>query len=203
MLWLLGPFCLSYVLFLFPRAYHFEVLDRYLLPLMPPMIALLLRLYQQWNGPRLPAGSILALTVYSLLAIAGTHDWFARYRAQLTAINEVRAAGVPRTEIQGGFEYDGWTQLEKSGYADDPHLEDFSSRTPSLSRDRKECGLDYSKSMFVIHPKYTTAFQKMSCLTPSKFPPVRYRTWLPPHERMIYVQKIPATPQAEIPKPGS
>jgi hypothetical protein len=34
-------------------------------------------------------------------------------------------------------------------------------------------------------------FEPMTCLAPSKYPPVTYRTWLPPFPRMIYIQQAP------------
>ena len=63
--WLLGPFCLSYLVLLLPRAYYFILLDRYLLPLMPIAIICLLRLDQEWVAPTLPTFSVATLAFFS------------------------------------------------------------------------------------------------------------------------------------------
>jgi hypothetical protein len=194
--WLLGPFTLSYFLLLLPRAYHIVVFDRYLLPIVPIAIICLLKLHQQWVAETVPAISIFALSVFALLAIGGTHDWFAWERARLVAVNEVRASGVPRTEIQGGFEYDGWTQIEDGGYINEPQLKVPAGAYHPDTRPQplpKACQLDFASYMPAIHPKYSIVFaEKMWCLDPSKYPTVYYRTWLPPYNRAIYVQRIPA-----------
>lgn len=88
-----------------------ESFDRYVLDLMPLVIIGCIWLYQEYIRPELPVSSVAVLAFYAIFAVAGTHDWFAWQRARLAAIHELRVAGVARTEIQGGFEYDGWTQL--------------------------------------------------------------------------------------------
>jgi hypothetical protein len=176
MLWLLGPFSLTYFVLLMPRAYHEAIFDRYLLPLMAIAIICLLKVHQEWIAPTLPAFSVVVLAVFALLAIGGTHDWFAFYRARLAAIDEIRASGVPRTAIQGGFEYDGWTEIESSGYIHDPRLQ-----VPAGA---------YHPDVH-SNPKFTTIFPKMGSLKPSEYPPVGYRTWLPPYHGTILVQEIP------------
>ena len=184
-LWLLGPFTLSYLVLLLPRAYadHIGVNDRYLLPMMPIAIICLLRLHEQCVAPILPFFSVVAMAVFALSAIGGTHDWFASYRAQLSAINEIRASGVPRTAIQGGFEYDGWTQIEESGYINEPML-----KVPAGAYHR--CKFGFASYTPDVHPKFTIIFPPMWCLGPSNFPPVSYRTWLPPFKGTIYVQEV-------------
>ncbi|HEV2325182.1 MAG TPA: hypothetical protein VGS10_14620 [Terracidiphilus sp.] len=197
MFWLLGPYFLSYCALLIVHArQEGGIFDRYLLGLMPFAIAPLIRLYELRIAPRLPSISFAMLAFYAFLAIAGTHDWFAWQRARLAAISELRAAGVPRTRIQGGYEYDGWTQLETAGYINDPrsviprsayHPNDHRPNVP------KACQFYFVDETPVVHPDYTVAFvQPMSCLIAGKYSPVYYRAWLPPFHRAIYIQRIPA-----------
>jgi hypothetical protein len=162
--------------------------------MMAIAIVFLLKLYQEFVAERLPAISAFAVVVSAVLAVAGTHDWFARDQAQLTAIGEVMASGVARTEIQEGMEYDGWTQIEAGGYVNSPliqvpagayHANPYPLKLP------EPCRLDFAIYTPAIHPRFTTAFDEMWCLRPSKFRPVSYRTWLPPFERTIDVQEIP------------
>src|ERR1700722_8880143 len=193
-LWILGPFAISYVVFLLPRALYSVVYDRYLLGLMPLAIIMLLLVHQRWVAEQLPAVTVAALSLFALYAIAGTHDWFALNRARAAGIAQIHASGVPATSIQGGFDYDGWTQIEAAGYINDVRL-----RTPANSYHvnlsplqlSEQCRLNFAEYTPAIHPKYFVVFEPMTCLAPSKYPPVTYRTWLPPFQRMIYIQQAP------------
>src|SRR5260370_20898855 len=124
LLWLLGPFSLSYILMLLPRGLYALLYDRYLLGLMPLATIFLIRLYQQVTGDNLPAISFLMLGAFGFFSIAGTHDWFAANRARIVAVEEIRATGVPKTAIQGAFEYNGWTQIEPTGSLNEERIED-------------------------------------------------------------------------------
>lgn len=186
MFWLLAPFVATYFIFLQPRAYQGVIYDRYLLPIMPIAIICLVLLYQRRIAERLPVISAVVLAVFAVLAIGGTHDWFAWHRAQLNAINEIRADGVPRTGIQGGSEYDGWTQIEATGHMNGSYTGISAGAPPP-----KDCQLEFAQFTPAIHPRFTAAFDRMWCLAPSKFPPVHYRTWLPRYSNTVYVQEIP------------
>lgn len=192
--WLTLPFTLSYILVLLPRSMHASVGDRYLLPLIPLAIVFLIRLYQQSIAPDLPWSSVVTLSVYTLLAIAGTHDWFAWQRARLAAIDSVRATGVRRDQIQGGFEYDGWTQVEEGGHINDSRIAIPAiayEPHPAIPQVADACRLDFAPFTPVVHPKYTVAFTRKACLSSSSLPPVQFDAWLPPFRRAIYVQEYP------------
>lgn len=193
-LWILGPFTACNLLLLVPRGYRMVIFDRYFLTVMPIFILCLLLLHQQWIGKSVSSISIAVLAFFTLLTIAGTHDWFAWHRAVERAANEIRATGVPRTKIEGGFEYDGWTQIEAGGYINDPRLVVPAGAfhpVHNAPTDVAHCGYDFAPYVPAIHPKYSMLFaDKMSCLAPSKFPTVTYRTWLPPFHGTVPVQMI-------------
>ena len=192
-LWLVCPFAAAYLVLLLPRALYANLYDRYLLGLMPLAIILLVRAYQQWVAPRLPAICVVTLAVYAALAVAGTHDWFGWQRARLAAIAELRASGVPRTTIQGGFEYDGWTQIENGGHINDQRIQVPAGSWdphPALPQVAKDCVLDYSALTPLVQPKFTVALGPEKCLLPSQYPPVTYRTWLPPFRRRIEIFRL-------------
>jgi len=197
-MWLLGPFALSYFCLLALDGLSTALFDRYDLVFMPVAIVYLIRLYQQNIAPDLPLSSVLVLALYAVLAVAGTHDWFAWQRARLVAINEVLSSGVPRTEIQGGFEYDAWTQVDVGGYMNSekimvpPGAYKPNTDVPQVAAD---CRLDVAPLTPAIHPKYTVAFGPKKCLMPSSYPPVPYIGWIPPFQRTIYVQEIPSPKQ--------
>ncbi len=84
------------------------VFDRYLLLLIAPLALLCLARGSGIARPRwaLPiAGVVLALTAW--FSVTATHDFIAFQRARLAATDTLQAAGVPRTSIDGGYEYNG------------------------------------------------------------------------------------------------
>jgi hypothetical protein len=197
-LWVLVPFSISYVVFLLPRALYSFIYDRYLLGLMPFAIVILLLLHQRWIAVRLPAVAVAALSLFALYAIAVTHDWFALNRARVTAVARIRASGVPATSIQGGFDYDGWTQIEAAGYINDARLRNPANAyqvnlSPLQLPER--CRLNFAEYTPAIHPEYFVVFEPMTCLASSKYPPVTYRTWLPPFRREVYIQRTLNIPE--------
>jgi hypothetical protein len=190
--WMLGPFAITYVAFLVPRALYSFIYDRYLLGLMPIAIIFLLLLYQRWVGERLPAIAIATLTLFALYATAGTHDWFALNRARAAAVAQIHASGVSMTSIQGGFDYDGWTQIEAAGYINDPRIVNPpQAYQPSLEPLglQSQCRLDFARYTPAIHPRYFVVFSIMSCLRIPGYQSITYNTWLPPFHRAIFIQE--------------
>jgi hypothetical protein len=193
LLWLLGPFSLSYILMLLPRGLYALLYDRYLLGLMPLAIIFLIRSYQQFIGDNLPAISFLMLGAFGFFSIAGTHDWFAANRARIVAVEEVRATGVPKTAIQGAFEYDGWTQIEAAGFINEERIEVPAGafhKNMRMYRLPEKCWHFFGWYASAIDPKYLIVSSPSSCFADSTFPPVTFRTWLPPFKRTIYVQQM-------------
>jgi hypothetical protein len=91
---------------------HWLSFDRYLLPLLPLVLALAL-----WatRGLRLsPALLLLGLLPLALFALAGTHDWLAHNRLRWQLGRELVARGVPLERIDAGMEWDGWFLYEAS-----------------------------------------------------------------------------------------
>jgi hypothetical protein len=193
-LYLLGPFTLSYVALLMPRGMYSFIYDRYLLGLMPGAIAILLLVHQRWVAPRLPAVSTAVLVIFALYTVGATHDWFSLNRARVAAVQEVRATGVAATSIQGGFDYDGWTQIEASGYINDRRIRnppDAYHLDLKIQRLPGRCRLDFAKYTPAIEPQYFVVFERMPCLASSRFDAVTYHTWLPPFRRTIYIEQAP------------
>jgi 4-amino-4-deoxy-L-arabinose transferase-like glycosyltransferase len=187
---LLAPFTLGY---LFLLATQETVYERYLLPLILVALILLLRLYQQKVADRLPAASLVIIAFLAAYGIATMHDLFAGDRARVVAAESIRAAGVPRTAIHAGLEYDAWTQLEIAGHVNNPRIRipagAFHPWTPPPTF-TSECRFGFSSQTPAIVAQYLLSSGPTSCFTPSQFPPVRYTTWLPPHDRAIYIQSL-------------
>ena len=191
-IWLLGPFALCYMALLVPRAIYSFIYDRYLLGVMPVAIVLLVLLYQRHVADELPRGCAIVVIIFGLYTMAATHDWFALNRARVLAVKKIELGGVPATMIQGGFDYDGWTQVEASGYINDERIErPRAAFHPDHNADAlaPACRLNFASFTPAIHPRFFVVFQLMPCLTNSGFPAIPYKTWLPPFERRIYIQK--------------
>jgi hypothetical protein len=191
--WIVCPFSLSYLLLLFPRATFSHVQDRYLLGLIPLVIIVLLRLFQERVSDKMPLISLITLGVFGAYSIAGTYSIFAWSRAMVNATQVLQDSGVPRTSFEAGLADDGWVQIQGGGHVNDPHIlvpagayhEDLDElRIPP------PCRYEFSKFMPAITPKYFIIDSPMSCLASTKFPPVHYTTWLPPFHRFIYVQQL-------------
>ena len=192
MLQLLGPLALSYYLLLLPRSVlRGHPYDRYFLPLLVLALAPLLALYQDRCGDRLPGVSVVLVALMAGFGVAGMHDVFAADRARLVAIDEIRAAGYPRTAIRGGWEYDGWTQVDATGYVNEPRMVNppGAYHAPTAA----DAGLTRCQSMPYtpsIRPLYAVSYDPAACLGLSGFRPVPFRAWLAPHDRSIYVVRV-------------
>lgn len=101
-----------------PLAVHGFV-DRYLLPLVALVSALVLLPAPgeaQRRGRLAPALSLLLLTAFFVFSTAAVHDYLSWNRARWAALDYLtKALRVPASEIDGGFEFNGW-HLYSPGY---------------------------------------------------------------------------------------
>lgn len=199
--WILGPFSLSYVLLLMPRGAFDLIQDRYMVGLVPSILVVVLKLYQDRIGPRLPAVSIAMLVLFAAYSVAGTHDFYAECRAQVRAIQTVEDSGVPRKAIQAGFASDGWIQIEDGGHINEPRIKVPSGayNPKSFSKVPEGCRDGFTNFAPVIDPKYFILFPWFKnpsdpppswCFVRASFPPIDYTTWLPPFHESLYVKQL-------------
>ena len=194
--WLLGPFTAAYLVALFPVSLIQQLFDRYLIELMAVAIILLLKLYQENISDRLPAVCAAVLAVFTFYAMAQTHDIFAMDRTRVQAASHVLAASVPRTDLEGGFNYDGWTEIEASGYVNDKRIAvpahayrpwtDPLHLSPACSHWFAEWTPSVTPTYFLVRSA------PLPCLASSQFSPVSYSAWLPPFQRQIFIQTVKA-----------
>jgi hypothetical protein len=190
---LIVPFTAAYIILLMPRAALVQefFFDRYLLAIQLMALIPILRFYQERFRPRLPAATLLPIAAFAAFGVAGTHDVFAMLRARQALVDQLRAAGVPRTAIDAGWEYDGLTQVEETGFINDPHIrlppgEHFSPpKTPF-----DVCSPYFLDDFSALSPRYGLAQNPAECLGQTGFAPVTARTWLGPRYTTIYVVKI-------------
>lgn len=185
---LLGPFMAAYLFTLVTRPFAF---DRYYLPIIIVFLAVVLRQYERVVGPRLPWICVAVLTVFTVFSVMTTHDLIATQRARLGAANELRAAGIARIHIDAGFEYDGWTQLEAAGYINDSRIVEPKGAFRPAAPGTLKCRSWFAKRAPAIEAEYELSYEPISCLRPSEFAPVQFRTWLPPWRREIFISRVP------------
>jgi hypothetical protein len=187
---LLIPFTAAYIALLLPRGLRSDLFDRYLLLLIPGALILLLRHYQDRVQTNLPRTCIALVAIFAAYAVAGTHDAFCMYRGGLAAISELRAAGVPDTQIDGGLEHNGMTQIERFGHLNGPNIRvpagayvSFRSPFPSGCQPQ---GIIYTPAMV---PGYALSYDPGACGGLAGFAPVTYHQWMGRRTVTLYVVK--------------
>lgn len=185
---LLVPFTLAYLVLLLPRGILGISFDRYLLPLLPIALILLLRLYEERVQSDLPWFSKALVLLFAFYAVAGTHDAFSKYRAWAAAVDELRAAGVPNTVIDAGFERNAMVQIETSGSIF--NLLNVPSAPDELGPSSffpANCQPTWPRLTPVIVPGYALSFDPNACGELSRFAPVTYRDWLLARSIPVYI----------------
>jgi hypothetical protein len=190
---LLGPFTVAYICLLLPRALYSVIYDRYLLGLLPIAIFALLKLYERESCRTIPRFAYIPLLAMATYAVIATHDLFALDRARVAAAQEVISSGIPAREVQAGFDFDGLTQIESSGYVNFPTIQ---VPTTAYKQDLRylkrpaECRSEYDQYFSALNPKYRVAFPGSRCGEPTPFKPVQYRTWLSPTHRRLEIVRV-------------
>ena len=190
---LVGPFTLAYLTLLLPRSLEL-LYDRYALPLILIAIVCLIRAYQDFVRPALPQATVFAVALIGLFGVSATHDMFAFDRARVQVADEMRAAGVPDTLLDGAFEYDGWVELEHAGHMNDPRIANppnsFVAVDPHRGLSCVPGNTEYfSPALPDLTPAYGIAFRPDACRGAAAFAPVSYHRWLGLNTATLYVVK--------------
>jgi Dolichyl-phosphate-mannose-protein mannosyltransferase len=179
------PFVVIYAFLIGTRAL---IWDRYFLPLQFIFTLALIRIYRQTISERLPRLSLIVGLLFCFYGVASLHDFFAFQRARLDATKEIIATGVPRTAISAGHEYDSWTQLEQTGYVNDPHIVPVGAYHAWVPPDLPFTCIGWFRRLTPsVHPLLYLSHNADNCYKPSQFAPVIYENWLPPRRRTIYI----------------
>ena len=189
---LVGPFAAAYFALLIPRSSN-QLYDRYLLPLVFLSGFVLIRAFQNFVQPCLPAVTKVLVGLVAIYSIGATHDMFAFYRARVTVADEVRAAGVQPSAFDGGFEYNGWIEVLQGGYVNDEQILNRPSsyipigpyRGPSCDGSGK-IGADNNRLLH-FSPRYGLSFYPNVCAGQTPLAPVNYFRWLGLRSASLYV----------------
>jgi len=193
----LGPFSAAYIAVLALYSLHnAAIFGRYLLPLLVVLLLLLARCYQQVLNVRLPWACGLLVMIVAAFDVVATHDDFVWFRANATAIREIRSGGVRATAILGPWEYLGWTQIEGAGYINHSAIRipqgAYKPHLPPAYLANCDPDLDFIlPAVPAIDPAYAVTPDPGWCGGKVAFPPVLYRTWIAPRANWIYPVKLP------------
>lgn len=199
------PFLLLYLCILAVRATAFGIFDRYLIPVVFVGGALMLS-NDLMRGVTSRKLTWTAGALFALYALATTHDYFAEARAKLAATEQVLKAGHPRDTVLSGFEFDMWTEVERS-----KHVNNVWVRFPKDSyHETEDCNGDDEVQAWWrymvpdIRARYVISISRLGDLQqPTEFPPVEYWRWLPPTKSRVYVEQLKPHDPPLTCKPGS
>jgi hypothetical protein len=175
------PFGIAYAGVVILRSSYSFVTDRYLLPMLALSLLGLVAFSDQLPGKRLLLVAWIVLALLGSYAIVITHDAFRIWEARAEATSRLNRSGVARDCIMGGYEYDGWTELQKSNYIIPP------DKLPPRHTPVEHF---FFRSTPHVRPKFYVVLSKQSSLGPLVLD-VPYRTWLPPRARQVLVQIDP------------
>jgi hypothetical protein len=113
---------------------------------------------------------------------------FAMYRARLAAINELRAAGIPDSSIDGGWEQRAMTQIDRCGFINYSPIHMYAKAPPAPpSPPSGSCKVPKDYLTPIVVPQYTVSFDPAAEGGPSRFPSITYRDWLWPRIVTFYI----------------
>jgi Dolichyl-phosphate-mannose-protein mannosyltransferase len=194
---LLVPFVPAYLGLLVSRGLQADLFDRYLLVILPIGLILLLRFFQDSVRPNLPPACYALILLYAHFAVASQHNAFSSFRARLAAIDELRAAGIPDTSIDGGWEHNAMVQVERCGFINNPHLPIYADAPLAQSSSLPgNCKRPLDNLTPVVVPLYIVSFDPHFGGGLSPFPPVTYRNWLGTRTATLYIVETAKPPSS-------
>jgi hypothetical protein len=120
---------------------------------------------------------------------------FAFYRAQAAVTSEIRAAGVHPNMLDGGFEYNRWTEVSQGGYINDRKIinpvNNYIEMGPyrGWSCDGQGETDPYYNEIPHFSPRYGLSFEPNRCAGEGAFAPVNYFRWLGFRTTWLYIVK--------------
>jgi hypothetical protein len=191
---ILIPFAAAYILLLVYRTVSVVndgtgvLFDRYALGLLVTALICLVRYYQDRIDPRLPLAGVVLVVIVAAYGIVITHNTFALYRARMAIAAELRAAGVPDTSTDNGWEYNIDVELQHADHINNPGVVlPLHAYIPSPPLPAGTCPMIYHDEVPIIHPLYGISFDPNACYGQAPFPPVHYSRWLASAPGTLYV----------------
>lgn len=192
---ILGLYSVPYLLIALSRAGIGMSWDRYLLPVFPLMTILALRALAARPLPK-AAWGVLALT--SLYSISISHDYLAFLRAEVAAIETLKARKIPATQIRANFEFDCWTEMDQAGYFNDARIHNppgaYKEYTDEQMRGDWPTGQKvpwWWRFTPHVEGRYFVVTTPIAGLSDTTDAPITYQRWLPWTTATIRIQQKP------------
>ena len=176
------------------------IYPRYYLPFLPALTCVLLFCTRPLpasphaGADRRSMLGWLLVGFFALRGIAILHDEFADTRMRLEAIALLQQQGVPRNRITSKWVIDGWEQIEREGYVNDPRI-----RVP-VDAYRVDVPYDYPDPKFrdqfpALRPDFMVVDEpEITTEDSGDFPRFPFTAWWrPPYRRTIVIrsQQLP------------
>jgi hypothetical protein len=166
------------------RGAEFDIFDRYLLPVVPWAATVLLLWFEKDNPgatQTMKRASPVDCTSLEILALDGVESTqaFGRCGGTRLATRRLEAAGVARSAIDAGFEYNAWTELMYSGRINSRWV-----RNPPGSYNP-----NFSQTPSVV-PEYRLEYALTPETSPSEFGSVQYFSVLPPFHKQVRIDRV-------------
>lgn len=191
---LLGLYACAYIPLVVLRSYVAVSFDRYLIPILPAAvlgICLLPGVRLRTPGPA--AWALLAGGCFFGVGIA--HDYFSESRGRSTAVESLLRAGIPRTSISAGLEYDMWTQMENSSHINDPMIVNPADAFVPVDNSSGpiQPSVWFWKFAPVIKPRFILVLSPQRGLSDSGLPPITFSRWLAA-DGQVLIQSVVVDP---------
>ena len=120
--------------------------------------------------------------------VALTHNTFALLRARVAMAAELRAANVPDTSVDNGWEYNLGVELRYTPYINNPSIATPANPyTPAPAVPADTCTMIHRNDTPHVHPIYGVSFEPGICAGAAPFAPIHYTQWLASEPGTLYV----------------
>ena len=191
---LLGPFAVAYTFLLIYRAVAVAndhtggLFDRYSLILLLVALICMVRQLQDRVESRFPLWSFVFIAIMAAYGVAMTHNIFALCRARVAMAAELRAAHVPDTSVDNGWEYNLGVELRYTPYINNPSIASAANPfTPAAPAPAGTCTMGNREDTPHVHPIYGVSFEPGICAGAAPFAPIHYTQWLASEPGTLYV----------------
>jgi hypothetical protein len=184
-------FSVPYAALLLPGLLMNISYDRYVLPILPLLMFLLLSCFQRLERQAIPAAAWGSLLIFAGYGIAITHDYASGLRARVQAARILEQHGIPRSRVSAGLEYDAWTQLLRTGQLkgvmyDTTFEWNYSDR------------FWFWNFTTALKPEYVVTYARSPNLGNNSISSVAYTAWTPPFQRSVAVIRREDLPKSKL-----
>jgi hypothetical protein len=174
---------------------------RYLLPVMAALTIWLVKLWSDLRPERPGCGIVapVVTAIYCAFIVIQMHDLFRDTAAVLSLTQWYTSQDMPRDQLEAGFAFDGWYQIQRTGYINEPLIKVPADAyvNHDLPPQLAACHnffLPYTPS---IHPVYGVGETLSPCFEGPVLHAAEYTAWMAPHRHVVFIARY--TPEYAIP----